>query len=266
MENYFLPSPNTHTLCVRVNHPEKTDYPIDTTFSKNSFEPRQILLQDPFLKKLKTFLDSYNVKYVCCYEMPDDQVARPHTHTVIELPAMPTSQKTIDKFRKQFRAKFPECEKNGGYAMKQAGPTEKNKLQNIDGANQYACKGPFHGELYLIGSRDANVEVYHEAYWKIMESKDVTDKEKQTQLKQEKVRKTPWMEEVIKEYQMTTIPSQITKRSVFEFCVTKLGKAFKPLDEMIVRRLVLGVYSAVIDGPRKEEFRETLYDKCFGEF
>jgi len=251
-----IPRSPIPSLAIRVHHPELADYPVVSHFTADSFEPRQELINDPFLKKLNEFYLSFKKPYVLAYEMADDEVPRSHTHCVLH------TEKDSKQFGKELHKKqwFPEM--TGG--NKDFGTKPVNDLS---GALQYALKGPFQGEVYIVGSygyTKDELEYYHNNYWEIWKKRK-TSLPKETKVVN-KVKTPTWTERVVDEAKFYFEGKDITKKTVYRFAMEKLGKSAKVLDEYIVKKLVLGIFNAIAPEPLLSEFRETLYEKIFGEF
>jgi len=206
------------------------------------------------LAKLHTFLLSFKTPFITTVEEADTEVARTHTHTLIQ-----TDQSVI-QFAKKFKAKsyFPDSNGKSDFGtcvVKQ--PTDMLC---------YVCKGSRDSLPVVAYSSWSSevIELAHKVFWE--RNKEI----KESHIKKPKKEKqASWTQRVAQEYK-EKYPNQVVrhcpldKYHVFCFCLDRMGAEVKVLDTIIIRRLTLGVVNHLIkEGSQRDNWRKHLFELAF---
>jgi len=203
------------------------------------------------LEKLNTFLLSLKTPFITTIEEADAEVARTHTHTLIQ------TDQTVIQFAKKFKAKsfFPESNGKtdfGTCIVKQ--PTDMLC---------YVCKGTKDNLPVVNYSSWSSevIELAYKVYWE-------RNKNLKKQNKPDKTKTLSWSQATAKAFREMH-PDKVCKNCsvdkyfIFSFCLDRMGAEVKVLDDIIIKRLTLGVMNHLIDGDSRESFKRDLFEKAF---
>lgn len=202
------------------------------------------------LATLHLFMQSLKTPYITTIEEADTEVARTHTHTLIQ------TDLTVIQFAKRFKAKL--------YFPNSNGKTDFGTciVKSPTDMLSYVCKGPDKNTLphvyYSAWSQEV-ISNAHKVYWernKILKTPKTKDKSLSWTQSTAKAFKEAYPDKVSKN-------CSIDKYFIFSFCLDRMGAEVKVLDDIIIRRLTLGVMNHLITGSARESFKKDLFEKAF---
>jgi len=204
------------------------------------------------LTLLNSFLLSFKTPFITTIEEADTEVARTHTHTLIQ------TDLTVVQFAKRFKAKAYFPNSNGksdfGTCLVKT-PTE---------FLAYVCKGKDCETLPNVAHSSWNQEVIalaHKVYWE--RNKKLQQKHPKT-----KTKTLSWTQATAQEFK-EQYPNKVCKNCsvdkyfIFSFCMDRMGTEVKVLDDIILKRLTLGVMNHLVTGEARESFKRDLFEKAF---
>ena len=203
------------------------------------------------LAKLQTFMLSQKTPFITTVEEADTEVARTHTHTLIQ------TDLTVIQFAKRFKAQsyFPNANGKSDFGT--------CVVKNPSDMLCYVCKGSkdvLPNVNYSSWSAEV-IELAHKVYWE-------RNKELKSVAKKQKVNTQSWSQRVAQEYKKTH-PNKVTKYCsvdkylVFSFCLDRMGEEVKTLDTTIIRRLTLGVLNHLVEGSDRDTLKKSMFEQAF---
>lgn len=204
---------------------------------------------DDMITKLVLWIRSKTQTLLAVKEM--SQAEKKHIHVLIDI-------KNKSTFIQQFHKQFLTYKGNKSYSCEELREPLENSLK-------YLSKGEKSGELPIIlfskYSSEEILQFHNEYYEHPAAQKKLKEKEKEPKLN--------WTQEVKRDYQKEH-PSEIAylqfqhiknqwlptdeekqrlndaKYHLFKYCMRRLGKSVKVLDESIIKKLFNGVYNSFV--------------------
>lgn len=203
------------------------------------------------LIEVVTWMRSVCVVHLACFEL--SKSGTPHMHAVLD------TNKTASTYRQKFVEKFPNYKGNQSYKIS---PVDK-----YDDKIKYLCKG---NELFkpdiLFNGKEIDIEENYKQFWS--KNKELREKSGISfpQVKK-KVRPNFMQEskdEFIKKYPDFT-PNYCKKDLEILTCFMckRLGNSVKILDEIILKRMVLGLLNSLNPDSK---LTPSLFAKMFPDF
>lgn len=208
------------------------------------------------LDKYIRFITSYGVKTLMVFEDADEEVNRPHLHTIVY------AKETLSNFRKQFKKKFPDYGR---------GDFGSCIIESIEKMERYLCKGKGRlvpADLRLVKEYDMDViDIRHTEYWDENERLRSTGADGSNRNKIKKKTLT-WMQEVNlyirEEYPTHKFDcDSASRRIVFDSIMIKLGSAVKKISPKIVRELCDGQLNNLCSYAMRTEYFQLVYPHEF---
>lgn len=210
-------------------------------------------IHQKYLDKLVAWIKSMSpASVIISLEPADNEVANTHTHTAIKI--------NMDKvrFKERFSKIFPDCKGNKWFAV-------YDDIKDFEELEAYVCKGrddkysSVNPTIVYTNQSDEYIKECHSRYWQ---------KNKELKSKPKKTKKTiNWskqcLEEYKKEYPNRTVKGFEGLYHVYGFVLDKLGKDVKAFDAIVIKRLCLGVYNALLPEGSRGEFRQDLFKQSF---
>jgi len=207
------------------------------------------------LARLKHFVESLkSPRVLSVFEDEDHEVPRPHTHTAIYT--------NLDKkaFSVLVRKAFPIHKGNRAFSVFDD-ISDRYKLEC------YLCKGKARGTLPVVLETNLTEEEIlerHNKYW------DVNEELKGGKTKKKKEKTLTWSQRVaaayVKEYPQRVIHHDSrSKFLLYNFVLESLGKDFKSFDEIVLRRLTLGIWNSLLSGYCRYEYAKDSFARVFPE-
>lgn len=212
------------------------------------------------LARFKYFIHKYEKKFITCLETHSE---RPHTHTLL------WTDKTIDQFRKQFKAKFKTYNGNADYSIEAV--KSENEDEQVANIERYVCKGEtkeyerFKNPV-IVDYFEYNwelIEIRHKEYW---EKNKVITEENSIKKKKKEGNKNNWTKQIIEEFMKEDLTHKLEynipdKKLVFDFVVSRYGKMDKGFDQHIIRRVCNGIWNKI----GNKDFSQDMFTKAYPE-
>jgi len=193
---------------------------------------------------------------ITCLEPADNEVSRTHTHSIMKL--------NIDKIRftRRFHKIFPMCKGNAFFQV-------QTEIDDFEAFERYVCKGrdsnytSVNPTIVYTSYPEEHIKQRHKEYWEV-------NAQLQSNKKTKKVSIKSWTQDCLAEFKNENPTKVVTRDSqdlyfVYDFVLTKLGNKAKAFDEIVIKRLSLGVYNALIHPAYRPGFRQRLFQKSFQE-
>lgn len=192
----------------------------------------------------------YNKVIMACFELSKKGVE--HMHMVLD------TDKTVSTYRQKFVDQFPYMVGNKSYKI--------SPVLDLERKLRYICKGTqmFKPDVIAGDVNEAN-NLYNQ-FWE-ENAKLLSEGVKQTHQKLKSTR-TTFMQEVKDEFQkrypkFTPNYNKNDLEILTLFLCKRLGKAVKILDEIILKRMVLGLLNSLNDDSK---LPPSLFAKMFPDF
>ena len=199
------------------------------------------------------FVQKLNNVYMACYEFSKYNVG--HMHMVVD------TEKTVSTYRQQFTDEFTDMVGNRCYKI--------SPVLDLEAKLRYVCKGTkmFPPDVIiddygiLLNSKE-----YYKQFWE-ENAKLLAEGVKETHQKLKSTR-TTFMQEVKDEF-LKRYPKFVPNYNKKDleiltlFLCKRLGKAVKILDEIILKRMVLGLLNSLNEDSK---LPPSLFAKMFPDF
>lgn len=207
------------------------------------------------LERFIRFILSYSVKTLCVFEDADEEVNRPHLHTIIY------AKETLSNFRKQFKKKFPNYGR-GDYGS--------CIIEHPDKMERYLCKGKSRlqpADLRLVREYDMDIiDIRHTEYW---DENDRLRSQTVDNVKKPKSKAPTWMQlvnrQIREEYPTRKWGNNRESRlAVYDTVMQCLGKEVKKISPKIVRELCDGQLNNLAGYEVRSEYWQLVYPNEYG--
>ena len=202
------------------------------------------------LNLLTAFLQSLKNPFITTIEEADAEVSRTHTHTLIQ------TDLSVVQFAKRFKAKAYFPNSNGKTDFGTCVVKSPSEMLS------YVCKGINNTTLPIVWQSSWSNEVIalaHKVYW---------ERNKEIKKTKSKSKTLTWSQATAQAFKESH-PNKICKNCsvdkyfVFSFCLDRMGAEVKVLDDIIIKRLTLGVMNHLITGDSRESFKKDLFERAF---